>query len=107
MKWYGTIAFSNQEEGEPDIWEDNTIKRNYYGELVRLSKRDQLQDSNPDITLSNQLVIMADPYLLNSFQNILYVTCNNAKWRVSSVEVNYPRLTLSFGSLYKEDENVR
>jgi len=106
MKWFGNIAFSNQVETEPGIWEDKPVIRQYFGDLLRLSKRDQLSDQiNRDIAVTNQLSVIADPYLLDSFQNILYVEFMGSKWRVSSVEVGYPRLTLTFGNLYKGEED--
>lgn len=105
MNWYGEIAFNNQVETEPGIYENKPVKRYYYGDLTRDSKRDQLQGINPDIVLVNQLTIVADPYLQNSFHDILYVTLNKTKWRVSSVEETYPTITLHFGQLYKEEDN--
>lgn len=106
MKWFGIIAFSNQVETEPGIWEDQPERRQYFGDLIRISKRDQLSDQiNSDIAVTNQLSVIADPYLLDSFQNILYVEFMGSKWRVSSVEVGYPRLTLTFGNLYKGEED--
>lgn len=105
MKWYGQIAFNNQTQVEPGIWENNgPIVRNYYGDVLRDSKRDQLQGINNDIVLVNILSVIADPFLINSFHDILYVTYGGSKWKISSVESNYPRLILHFGNLYKEDE---
>lgn len=105
MNWYGDIAFSSQVEVEPGIWEDQPVIKRYYGDLTRDSKRDQLQGINSDIVLVNQLTILADPYLQNSFHKILYVTLAGKKWRVSSVEETYPNITLHFGQLYKEEDN--
>lgn len=106
MKWYGKIAFRNQVE-EDYVWRDEPIIKEYYGDVSRLSKRDQTtsETTNPDITITNTLSIVADPFLLNSFDTIEYVEFMGSKWRVSSVEVGYPRLTLTLGSLFKEDSN--
>ncbi|WP_130837527.1 DUF7253 family protein [Lachnoclostridium sp. Marseille-P6806] len=104
MKWFGVIAFSNQVETKPGIWEDRPERRQYFGDIIRNSKRDQLSDQiNADIAVTNQLSVIADPYLVNCFHSILYVEFMGSKWRVSSVEVGYPRLTLTFGELYKGD----
>lgn len=109
MKWYGQIAYSHQEETSPGIIEDKPIVRNYIGDLLSNRKSNQTNDSiNDDISITNQLSVVCDAYLLNSFHDILYVTFGGAKWKVSSVEVQPPRLILSFGSLYTEevDENA-
>ncbi len=104
MKWYGEIAFSNQQETEPGVWEDVPIVRDYFGELIKNYRRDNVgSNSNADITLSNQLSVVVDPFLLNSFHEILYVTYNGVKWRVNSVDIQYPKMTLDFGGLYKEE----
>ena len=105
MKWFGQIAFSNQVEVEPGVWEDNNpIIRDYFGDVIKNYKRDNVaSSSNPDISVSNQLSVVADPFLLNSFHDILYVTFMGAKWRVSSVDIQYPRMLIDFGGLYKED----
>lgn len=104
MKWFGEIAFSNQEETDVDVWEDKPIVRQYYGDLNKNYKSDQLADNiNSTVSVTNTLSVVADPFLLESFHKILYVTFMGQKWRVSNVEVGYPRLTLNFGSLYLEE----
>lgn len=106
MKWFGEIAFSNQELVDTDVWQDKPIVRQYYGDLNKNYKSDQLSDSiNRSVSVTNTLSVVADPFLLDSFHKILYVTFANQKWRVSSVEVSYPRLTLNFGSLYLEEDD--
>lgn len=105
MKWFGKIGFSNQSEGEVGVWEDKPIERDYFGDISKSSKRDSIASTtNPDITISNQLSVVADPFLLDSFDRILYVTFMHSKWKVDSVELQYPRMTLTFGSLYRKDE---
>jgi hypothetical protein len=104
MKWFGKIAFSNQIEKEPGEWVDEPILKDYYGDLLKNYKSsNDSSASNPDISISNQLSVVADPFLLNSFHKILYVTFMGAKWKVKSVDVQFPRMTLEFGELYKED----
>lgn len=106
MKWYGDIAFSMQVETEPHVWEEKSVVKQFMGDLIKLSKNnDQSSNINVDLSLSNQLSVVMDPFLQNNFQNILYVKVCGAKWTVSSVEVRYPRLLLSFGKLYKEEDN--
>lgn len=105
MKWFGQIAFSNQVETEPGVYEDNDpILRDYYGDVIKNYKRDNsASTSNPDISISNQLSVVADPFLLNSFHEILYVTFMGTKWSVSSVDIQYPRMVIDFGNKYGED----
>lgn len=105
MKWYGEIAYRDSEEVEPGVWEDKITVVKKFGDLLRVTKSNQQGDKiNSDISVSNQISVVADPILFNSFHKIEYVTFAGAKWRVSTVEVQYPRLVISLGSLYLEDE---
>lgn len=105
MKWFGKIAFSDQHETEPGVWEDEPVVRDYFGDVLKNYKRDNTTSTmNSEISVSNQLSVVADPFLLNSFHKILYVEFMGAKWRVSSVDVQYPRMILDFGGLFKEDQ---
>lgn len=57
-------------------------------------------NTNPDITISNRLSIVSEPFLLNNFQNIKYATWKGTKWSVESVEIALPRVILSLGGVY-------
>jgi len=57
---------------------------------------------NDDISISNQISIIADPFANNNFHAMKYVVFMGAKWKVSEVTVEYPRLILSIGGLYNE-----
>lgn len=106
MKWYGQIAYGNCVEVEPGIWEDDITEVNCFGELVRNYSQSYQQGTriNEDISVSNKISVLATPNLLESFHTIKYITFSGAKWKVSEVEVQYPRLIITLGSLYLEDE---
>jgi hypothetical protein len=107
MKWFGDIGFKEEIEEEPGVWVPKVIPRQFYGDVLRDSWREQQADKiNADLHVSNKLSVVADQYLQNNFHKIAYVTFGGAKWTVSGVEVNYPRLTLDLGSLYLEEEET-
>lgn len=98
------IGFAESEETTPGVWEENIIEHTYYAELIRNSRRlQQGPKVNDDITISNQISILADPYARNNFHNIRYATFMGTKWKVTSVEVLYPRLQLEMGGVYNEE----
>ena len=106
MKWYGDIGFKEEVETEPGDWEPVVKVRQFFGNVLRESWSEQQADKiNADLHVSNKLSVVADQFLQNNFHKIAYVTFGGAKWTVSNVEVNYPRLTLSLGSLYLEETN--
>lgn len=108
MKWMGTVAYDEQvlSEVEPDVWESTPKTVQYFGDVLKNNKTNQGSDSstNGDISVNNQISVLADPYLMNNFYKILWVTFGGAKWKVSSVDVQPPRLVLTLGSLYVEEE---
>lgn len=105
MKWCDKIGFREEVEEEPGVWTPTITTRTFYGDILRNSWREQTGAKiNEDLSISNTISVVADPFLLNNFHNIVYVSLYGSKWRVSSVEVNYPRLTLSLGELYLEEE---
>lgn len=107
MKWFGDIGFKEEIEEEPGVWVPKVIPRQFYGDVLRDSWREQQADKiNANLHVSNKLSVVADQYLQNNFHKIAYVTFGGAKWTVSGVEVNYPRLTLDLGSLYLEEEET-
>lgn len=100
-KYYGVIGYAATVQTEPGIYEEQIIETEYVGEVLRNTRR--LREGskiNDDITISNQISIIADPYASNNFHAMRYVTFMGAKWKVSDVEVQYPRLILTLGGLY-------
>lgn len=100
-KFYGMIGYATLVETEPGLWEEEIVEKPYYGDLIRNTRR--LQNSggvNDDVNLSNQVSIIADPYANQNFHSMRYVEFMGAKWKVSDVEVQYPRLILSIGGVY-------
>lgn len=102
-KFYGKIGYAIVEETEPGIFEETIVEHFYYGNFIRNSRR--LQDRgniNDNINISNQISILADPFATNNFHAMRYVEYMNAKWKITDIEVNYPRLLLCIGGLYNE-----
>lgn len=100
-KFYGAIGFAETVETEPGIWEEQIVERSYYGDVVRNIRKLQTSSSvNDNIVISNEISIVADPYAeLNMFA-MRYVVWMGTKWKIESVDVNYPRLSLTIGGLY-------
>lgn len=100
-KWFGKIGFCVTEETEPGIWEEVVTERSYYGDL--LSNFRKLQNSgsvNDNINIANKISIISDPFADQNFHSIRYAEFMGTKWRVTDVEVLYPRLILTLGGVY-------
>lgn len=102
-KFYGNIGYAKTIETEPGIWEETIIEKPYYGDLTKNSSRYQTSsDINDNITITNSISIVADPFASENFMHIRYVEFMGAKWKVNNVEIEYPRIILSLGGLYNE-----
>ena len=105
-KYYGAVGFMDTQETRPGIWTEEIVERNYCGDIIHnIRRQDPVQNEvNDKINVQNQISIVMDPYANEHFFNIRYVTWQGAKWKVSSVEVQYPRLVLSVGGVYNGEE---
>lgn len=100
-KFYGAIGYAKTVEMTPGVWEEQITERFYYGELVRNTRRLQTSDSlNDNIDIANEISIVADPFANQNFHSMRYVEWMGARWKISSVEVQYPRLILAVGGVY-------
>lgn len=100
-KWAGMLGFAETKETAPSVYEEVITERQYYGDALKNNRRINSPDKvNSDISVSNSISIVADPYAQNHFYSIRYATFCGAKWKVTDVTVEYPRLTLSLGELW-------
>lgn len=100
-KFYGVVGYVKTDEVKPGIWDTQTIEHFYYGDVTRVTSRFQPSGNvNDDINMSNAISIVADPFANENFQYIKYVVFNGAKWRVTNVEFQAPRLLLTVGGVY-------
>ena len=102
-KWFGHIGYADMVEVEPGDWQEQITARPYFGDTIRNSR--MLQNSggiNDNVNISNQISIVADPYANSHIYNMRYAEFQGAKWKVTNVEVQYPRLILTLGGLYND-----
>lgn len=102
MKFYGKIGFwLGDVEVKPGIFESNIIEKNYAGDVYRNVRKFQSREyQNDELTISNQIGILSDLYMRQNWSSIRYVLWNGVKWKVTSVDVNYPRIILELGGVW-------
>lgn len=104
-KFYGNIGYASAEETTPGVWVEQITERSYYGELVRNTRRlESSSNLNDNINIANEISIVADPYAQSHFHEMRYVEFQGAKWKISNVEVQYPRLILTLGGLWNGEQ---
>lgn len=102
-KFHGEVGYGFAEEEPPDsgVYIDKITERNYFGDVVRNSRN--LKDGekvNKDLSVSNSISIVADPYANEHFLAIRYVRWMGVLWSVTEVEVQSPRLIFRLGGVY-------
>ena len=100
-KFYGNIGYAIPKETAPGVWVEDIVEHKYSGDVYRNTRKLQSGNQvNDGIDISNEISILSDPFANENFHSMRYVTYMGAKWKVSSVEVRYPRLILTVGGLY-------
>lgn len=104
-KYFGKIGFVETGEVRPGVWKEQITEREYAGDVLRNNRRlQQDKDStNDDLSINNQISIVADPYAYNNFHSMRYIEWMGTRWKVASIDVQYPRLILDVGGLYNGD----
>lgn len=100
-KFYGKIGYGIPTETAPGVWEDVIVEHEYYGDVVRNTRKSQEGEQiNNDLSVGNSISVVADAYASVHFFAIRYVEWAGTKWTVPEVEVLSPRLLLRLGGVY-------
>lgn len=105
-KFYGLIGYADSVKTAPGVYEEKIVEYPYSGDLIRNTRQLQSAETlNDNINVANEISIVADPFARENFHRMRYVVFMGAKWKISKVEVGYPRLILTIGGLYNESKN--
>lgn len=103
-RFSGKIGYVTHVETEPGIWTETITERQYYGDLVRHSRKWGPSDGvNDNIVFSQDISVIADPYLYENSHNMRYVIFQGVKWKIRDFEINHPRVKISMGDEYHGD----
>lgn len=100
-KFYGSIGYAETSETSPGVWTEVITERNYYGDVVRNSKRWQSGENlNDNLVISNEISVIADPFAYENFHTMRYIKWMGASWKILKIDVQRPRLLLTIGGVY-------
>lgn len=100
-KFFGPVGYGVTKETTPGVWTDAIEERRYSGNVLQNYRKTAPGESiNENLDVSNRISILADPYAMQHFHTIKYVKWLGAYWKVSTIEVQYPRLILTIGGVY-------
>lgn len=101
-KFAGNVGFEEQYESKPGVWSPRIVERRCTGDVLSFfyNASNKSESTNDELTINNRISIIANDYAFQNFQYMKYVVYMGVKWRISNVEVQYPRLILSIGGIY-------
>ena len=100
-KFHGVVGYGEAVETAPGVWQDSITERSYFGDVVKNTRKMQQGEYlNDDLSVGNSISIVADAYANDHFFAIRYVEWAGARWTISEVEVQPPRLLLKLGGVY-------
>lgn len=102
-KYFGKIGYAVTQETKPGVYREVVSERDYYGDVLQFRRRwENGERLNDNLNVDNKISIVADPFAYENFHAIRYVWWMGARWKVTSAEVEYPRLVLTVGGVYNE-----
>lgn len=107
-KFYGIVGYAETRETDsPGVWEEQITERAYYGDVLRNARRWENANNqlNDNLNINNSISILADAYAYEHIGFIRYVEWMGARWKVTNVEVQRPRLLLTIGGVYNGPES--
>lgn len=103
-KFYGIIGYIKEVETTPGVWTSQVTEKNYFGDVLRDSSgwSTQPDSTNDDLTINNQISVVADPFAYQNVRFMKYVEFMGVKWKIKNIEIKHPRVVLSIGGVYNE-----
>lgn len=106
MKYCGRVGYSESVKIDPGVYQNVTTERTYRGDVFKNTRRMEAGESvNDNISVNNQISIIADAYAYDHFFAICYIEWMGHRWKVTNVDVQRPRLILTIGGLYNGQIN--
>lgn len=106
-KYYGRVgyAITYEDPDEPGIWVDKIKEVDVYGDTMRKSTGWQNSGQiNDDLSLNCQVSILMGTIAPEHYPRIKYATVGGTKWKVTSIEPQYPRLLLTLGGEWNGED---
>lgn len=103
-KFCGAIGFASEEETSPSVYTEDIEERIYYGDVIRsVRKWEGSEYLNDNFNIQNEISILADSFLMNHTHLMRYVSYLGTKWKISSCNMQYPRMILTIGGVYNAE----
>lgn len=107
-KFFGKLGFMETTETSPGVWEEIITERCYYGDILQITRRwtPDSDKENDNVSVDNKFSIIVDGFAYEHLHSLRYIEWFGTKWKVKTIEVEYPRLTVYIGGVYNGDDAV-
>ena len=103
-KYSGIIGYGISENKTPGVYTQTITEREIFGDVIKITRRlDKNENLNDNINVLIKISFLADPYDVQNFLLIKYVSYLGTLWKVATVEEEYPRLILTLGGVYNDE----
>lgn len=102
-KFVGKIGFVRDVETYPGsgIFVEEAKDKTYRGDiLMNFNRWQDASKVNEDLTIDNKFSFVSDSFALRNIGDMRYMEYLGTKWKIKSVEINYPRINITVGGLY-------
>lgn len=102
-RFAGAVGFAEQVNTAPGVYRDEIVERQYTGTVIRNAVRwNTGSEVNEPMRLDQSISIILDPYFNDHLQALRYVRWMGGLWKITSVQIQRPRVILQLGSEYHE-----
>ena len=85
--------------------DEHIVEKPAFGDILQFSfgsKNNENQSNIDDLRLSNRFSVIGNTYFFENFHLMKYVLWSGVKWKVTNVNVEFPRLVITVGDVYNE-----
>lgn len=102
MRYSGYLGLSQETETSPGIWEDVVTERPIRGTVEqRTEVLDSASSVLPKYRTNTSISVLSRGLLHPENSDLRYVTYLGKKWSISSVNYDFPKVTLFLGEEYR------
>lgn len=105
-RFSGVVGFyAGSKEVRPSIFEETYEEHTLRGDTLRSGySQSENQTKYDTLRLTNRVSLIGDTFSFKNYNAIRYVTLNGQSWKVTSVEIERPRLILEIGEVWNNEQ---
>jgi hypothetical protein len=101
-RYYDKVGYGIQQEVRKSVWQDVIVEQPYFGETLDLGYKYQSETdhANDNLNLDTEFEVIADAFMLEHFSQIRYICYGGARWKVTGLKYDPPRVHIRVGGVY-------